>query len=90
MYLEIVGKDHCDVVHVDPALLLYAILAAGSPARNGIQVRQGVNQNSGLRVEETDAALAVGSARAQYLELMEGFCKDQTMCQFVFTTLSVL
>lgn len=75
--LHVVGEDHCDVVHVNASLRLQTVLGGRVPARDSVQVRQGVKQYSGLWIQEADAALAVRSSRAQHLELVERLCNNK-------------
>lgn len=41
-YLEIVGENHCNIVHVDVALLLNGECTLRPPAGDGVHIRKGV------------------------------------------------
>lgn len=72
-YLKIIGENHGDVILIDVTLLLHGELILRSPTGDGVQIRKRVKENSGFRIQEADAALAVGPTRAQRLEFVGRF-----------------
>lgn len=73
VYLEIIRKNHGDVVRVHVTLLLNGELLLRFPAGDGVHVYERIEKNSGSRVQEADAALTVRPTRAQCLELVGSF-----------------
>lgn len=67
-YLKIIGENHGDIILIDVILLLHGEFILWPPTGDSVQIRKRVKENSSFRIQEADAALAIGPTRAQRLK----------------------